>query len=71
MLSGRRRAVVTGAIQQLKREPQETAKNSSFVGTWRHFAPWKMFWCVVFSRRWIIRRLDWTAKYMGCGCQRL
>ena len=25
MLSGRRRAVVTGAIQQLKKEPQETA----------------------------------------------
>ena len=31
MLSGRRRAVVTGAIQQLKREPQETAKTIALL----------------------------------------
>ena len=31
MLSGRRRAVVTGAIQQLKKEPQETAKTVALL----------------------------------------
>ena len=31
MLSGRRRAVVTGVIQQLKREPQKTAKTVALL----------------------------------------
>lgn len=49
MLSGRRRAVVTGAIQQLKREPQETAKTVALLepGVILRLEKCSGAWCLV------------------------
>ena len=49
MLSGRRRAVVTGAIQQLKREPLETAKTLALLepGVILRLEKCSGAWCLV------------------------
>ena len=64
MLSGRRRAVVSGAIQQLKREPQETAKTIALLepGVILRLEKCSGSWCYVESSSyegWIGRRSIW------------
>ena len=64
MLSGRRRAVVTGAIQQLKREPQETAKTVALLepGVILRLEKCSGAWCLVEGRSyegWIGRQSIW------------
>ena len=64
MLSGRRRAVVTGAIQQLKREPQETAKTVALLepGVILRLEKCSGAWCLVEGgsyEGWIGRQSIW------------
>ena len=64
MLSGRRRAVVTGAIQQLKREPQETAKTVALLepGVILRLEKCSGVWCLVEGgsyEGWIGRQSIW------------
>ena len=64
MLSGRRRAVVTGAIQQLKREPQETAKTVALLepGVILRLEKCSGAWCLVEGgsyEGWIGRQNIW------------
>ena len=64
MLSGRRRAVVTGAIQQLKREPQETAKTIALLepGVILRLEKCSGAWCLVEGgsyEGWIGRQNIW------------
>ena len=64
MLSGRRRAVVTGAIQQLKREPQETAKTIALLepGVILRLEKCSGAWCLVEGgsyEGWIGRQSIW------------
>ena len=64
MLSGRRRAVVTGAIQQLKREPQETAKTVALLerGVVLRLEKCSGAWCLVEGgsyEGWIGRQSIW------------
>ena len=64
MLSGRRRAVVTGAIQQLKREPQETAKTVALLepGVILRLEKCSGAWCLVEGgsyEGWIGRESIW------------
>ena len=64
MLSGRRRAVVTGAIQQLKKEPQETAKTLALLepGVILRLEKCSGAWCLVEGgsyEGWIGRQSIW------------
>ena len=64
MLSGRRRAVVTGAIQQLKKEPQETAKTVALLepGVILRLEKCSGAWCLVEGgsyEGWIGRQSIW------------
>ena len=64
MLSGRRRAVVTGAIQQLKKEPQETAKTVALLepGVILRLEKCSGVWCLVEGgsyEGWIGRQSIW------------
>ena len=64
MLSGRRRAVVTGTIQQLKREPQETAKTVALLepGVVLRLEKCSGAWCLVEGgsyKGWIGRQSIW------------
>ena len=64
MLSGRRRAVVTGAIQQLKREPQKTAKTVALLepGVNLRLEKCSGAWCLVEGgsyEGWIGRQSIW------------
>ena len=64
MLSGRRRAVVTGAIQQLKRAPQETAKTVALLepGVILRLEKCSGAWCLVEGgsyEGWIGRQSIW------------
>ena len=64
MLSGRRRAVVTGAMTTIKKRATRDSKNSSFVGTWRHLRLEKCSgaWCLVEGgsyEGWIGRQSIW------------
>ena len=64
MLSGRRRAVVTGAIQQLKREPQKTAKTVALLepGVILRLEKCSGAWCLVEAgsyEGWIGRQSIW------------
>ena len=64
MLSGRRRAVVTGTIQQLKREPQETAKTVALLepGVILRLEKCSGAWCLVEGgsyEGWIGRQSIW------------
>ena len=64
MLSGRRRAVVTGEIQQLKREPQETAKTVALLepGVILRLEKCSGAWCLVEGgsyEGWIGRQSIW------------
>ena len=63
-LSGRRRAVVTGAIQQLKKEPQETAKTVALLepGVILRLEKCSGAWCLVEGgsyEGWIGRQSIW------------
>ncbi|MBV00704.1 MAG: hypothetical protein CMM24_10135 [Rhodospirillaceae bacterium] len=64
MLSGRRRAVVIGGIQQLKREPQETAKTVALLepGVILRLEKCSGAWCLVEGgsyEGWIDRQSIW------------
>ena len=64
MLSGRRRAVVTGAIQQLKRKPQETANTVALLepGVILRLEKCSGAWCLVEGgsyEGWIGRQSIW------------
>ncbi len=64
MLSGRRRAVVTGAIQKLKREPQEAAKTVALLepGVILRLEKCSGAWCLVEGgsyEGWIGRQSIW------------
>lgn len=64
MPSGRRRAVVTGAIQQLKKEPQETAKTVALLepGVILRLEKCSGAWCLVEGgsyEGWIGRQSIW------------
>ena len=64
MLSGRRRAVVTGAIQQLKRKPQETANTVALLepGVILRLEKCTGAWCLVEGgsyEGWIGRQSIW------------
>ena len=65
MLSGRRPAVVSGAIQQLKKEPQETAKTVALLepGVILRLEKCSGAWCLVEGgsyEGWIGRQSIWV-----------
>ena len=64
MLSGRRRAIVIGAIQQLRRAPERTAKTIALFepGVIVRLDKCSDAWCLVESGS----RLDSPEEYLGC-----